>query len=68
MQFPDSTLLALDLASPEPSRFGRTLVTALVLTVAAISAALWVEVETSNARPASSPVQTPGSRAPGSPS
>ena len=46
MQFPDSTLVALDLASNEPSRFGRTLIIALVLTAASICAALWVEIET----------------------
>lgn len=52
MQFPDSTLLALDLPSHEPSRFGHTLVAALVLTAAAICAALWIEVGTSGERSA----------------
>ena len=45
MRFSDSTLVAPNLATPEPLRHGRLLVLAVVLTVAALSAAMLVEAE-----------------------
>lgn len=56
MQFPDSTLLALDLAADEPSRFGRTLLAALALTAAAVGAAMSIDVsEAGSMAPPSAP-------------
>ena len=45
MQFPDSTLVALNLPASEPFRVGRMLAIALVLTIAAMSAAMLIEAE-----------------------
>jgi hypothetical protein len=42
MQFPDSTLAALDLRTEEPPYWGRVLLVAMTLTLAAISAAVLV--------------------------
>ena len=42
MQFPDSTFAALKIGTDEPLRFGRLLVLAIVLTLAAVSAGLLV--------------------------
>jgi len=42
MQFPDSTLAALDLRMDEPLHWSRVLLVAMVVTIAAVSAALLV--------------------------
>ncbi len=45
MQFPDSTLVALNLKTREPVRRGRLFALAVVLTVAAMGAAMLVEAD-----------------------
>ena len=42
MQFPDSTLAALDLRMDEPLHWSRVLLVAMVVTIAAVSAALLI--------------------------
>jgi hypothetical protein len=42
MQFPDSTLAALNLPTEEPLRWDRVLLVAIVVTLAAVSAALLI--------------------------
>ena len=45
MRFPDSTLFALNVPTPEPMRRGRLFVLAVALTLAAMSTAMLVEAE-----------------------
>ena len=42
MQFPDSTLAALDLRTDEPLHWSRVLLVAMIVTLAAVSAAVLV--------------------------